>query len=355
LVRAESKSDALALSATALVAAMPLVWPLVWNDFRELQLALPFVLWAVRGWRGRRRALSAFGIAGMLACRQEYAVMVAMFGLIPPRESEDIGRTYLWAWTGMMVGLAWFLFAFFGYLVWKVGWRTPEAYMEQFGGTGAGLIETSKTALDFLLVGLGPWALLACFAPRIAVLALPWLWSLSSGRWALRLIATTQWHHVRYTAPLVAIALAAGLVGYARIGSWLLQRNRGRLVLVALWLACAVGSTAANHELQSRFSRIAYPLSREEAREVMRWVSAVQPDDGVLAVYEVTAPLSSRKILYSYVLDQNKPLGYPNLMSEIRWAFIRGNDVPPQVLYDQGFEQVRRGEFLAIYRRPRKP
>src|SRR5204862_2010290 len=46
LVRSETKSHALALSAVALVPATPLLWPLVWNDFRELQMATPFVLWA---------------------------------------------------------------------------------------------------------------------------------------------------------------------------------------------------------------------------------------------------------------------------------------------------------------------
>ena len=39
LVRSESRSEAVALSAAALVPLTPLFWPLVWNDFRELQLA----------------------------------------------------------------------------------------------------------------------------------------------------------------------------------------------------------------------------------------------------------------------------------------------------------------------------
>ncbi|MGO9920525.1 MAG: DUF2079 domain-containing protein [Isosphaeraceae bacterium] len=96
LVRAESRSEIVAVSAAALVPFTPLLWPLVWNDFRELQLAAPFVLWAVSGIRGRSVPLAALGIAGMLACRQEFAVMVATFCILPPREPAR-GAAGTWA------------------------------------------------------------------------------------------------------------------------------------------------------------------------------------------------------------------------------------------------------------------
>ena len=96
LVRSESGSRALAVSAAALVPLTPLLWPLVLNDFRELQLALPFVLWAVQGVRSRSAALAVLGIAGMLACRQEFAVMAATFAFIPPREPEPLSATLRW-------------------------------------------------------------------------------------------------------------------------------------------------------------------------------------------------------------------------------------------------------------------
>src|SRR5262249_40217432 len=83
LVHSESGSRGLAVSAAALVPMTAVLWPLVWNDFRELQLALPFVLWAIQGVRSRSKALAILGIAGMLACRQEFAVMAATLALIP--------------------------------------------------------------------------------------------------------------------------------------------------------------------------------------------------------------------------------------------------------------------------------
>ena len=53
LVKSESRSEVIALSASLLVPSTPYLWPLVQNDFRELQLAGPFVIWAIQGVRGR--------------------------------------------------------------------------------------------------------------------------------------------------------------------------------------------------------------------------------------------------------------------------------------------------------------
>jgi hypothetical protein len=74
----------------------------------------------------------------------------------------------------------------------------------------------------------------------------------------------------------------------------------------------------------------------------------------VLADYEVSAPLSSRRELYSYVLDANVPKGFPQLGPGFRWLFIR-NDYPGlEFLLGQGFEVVHRGSYLTIARRAGK-
>jgi hypothetical protein len=350
LARNESRSEA--LSATALVPLTPLLWPLAWNDFRELQLAVPFVLWGVEGYRGRHRGLATLGIGGMLACRQEFALVVASLAILRPREPEDLGRTYRWARAVVVIGAAWLLFGFFGYLRWAVGRSAPDLYIAQFEGPKAGLGESLVTAFDFLLVGLGSWAVLAVFAPRVAALALPWTWSLANGRWALRLLAAEEWHHVRYTAPMVALGLAAGLLGYARIGTWLSRRVGGRWMLGGVWLASAALSAASCYEVQARFAYAPEPISPAEAEAIWSWIRRVGPDDGVLAVYHVTAPLSSRRVLFSYILEQNKPKGYPRLGPEFRWVFLRRGDLPEPVLTGQGFERVHDGRFLLIFRRP---
>ena len=122
----------------ALVPLTPLFWPLVWNDFRELQLAGPFVLWAVQGVRSRSSGLAAVGIAGMLACRQEFAVMVATFAFLPPREPESLGATLRWRRATLLDrAAAGCSFGFFGYLRFMVGRGTPDAFIDQFLGPKA--------------------------------------------------------------------------------------------------------------------------------------------------------------------------------------------------------------------------
>jgi hypothetical protein len=351
LLRSETRSDIVALTGAALVPLTPLLWPLLWNDFREMELALPFVLWAIQGFRLRDRGLAALGIVGMLASREEFGVMIATFALLPPKADEDIGTTYAWARTAVFLGIGWVLFAFFGFQYLMVSHHAPELYLGHFGGPKPTLVEVSKTALDMLFIGIGSWTVLAVFAPRIAVLALPWLWGVSSGRWSLSLLATPGWHHVRYMTPIVALVLAAGLFGYGRLGVRAIQGRRGGWVLAGLWLVSALGMGLAGKQLASRFDRIEWPISRAEAAEIRRWVDAVGPDEAVLSAYEVCAPLSSRRVLYSNRMDMNKPSHYPDLGPEFRWAFIRKNDLPPDLLIAQGFRIVHRGDFIWIYRR----
>ncbi len=352
LVLAESGSLAMALSAVALVPVTPLLWPLVWNDFRELQLAIPFVIWAFHGVRSRSVWLTVLGVVGLLACRQEFALLVASMAILPPRQPQTIADRYRWARNLLYLGLGWMFLVFFGYLGLVVGAAAPRQYLEQFGGPKAGLLQTLGTSLDFLLVGMGSWAVLSGIAPRVAILALPWVWSLASGRWALRLIGTEQWHHVRYAAPMAAVVLAAGLIGYARLGVVARKVPRGHLLLAAAWVLAAFGMIGAKRLLDQRIEQIPYPISKKEAAEIWQWIDRVGPDDGVLAVYDVTAPLSSRKRLYSYILDPNKPKGYPyHLDRSIRWVFLRKPDLAPQILIDQGFEEVHDGPFLQVFRR----
>ncbi len=235
LVRSESRSRSLAVSATALVPLTPLLWPLVLNDFRELQLALPFVVWAVQGVRSRSAPLATFGIAGMLACRQEFAVMAATFALIPPRSPEPLTRALRWRHVIVFAGLSWLLFGFLGYLRFAVGRNAPGFYVAQFLEPKAAVVATLHTSFDALVYGLATWAVLACFASRVAILALPWLWGPCSGQWSIDSLSTADWHHVRYVLPMTSLVLAAGLIGYARAGSWILNRRAGVAWAALAW------------------------------------------------------------------------------------------------------------------------
>ena len=182
---------------------------------------------------------AAIGIAGMLACRQEYAIMVATFGFLPPREPESLSKTLLWRRTILLIGVVWLVVGFFGYLRIMAGPKTAEHYIDQFLGPKASFPEAAATSIETVWVGMGAWALLACLVPRTAILAFPWIWGPCGGNWAMRMLSTSEWHAVRYVMPMSAILLAAGLIGYARLANWLLTRRGGRVGLAIVW-ACAV-------------------------------------------------------------------------------------------------------------------
>lgn len=351
LVRAESKSEWLALSAAAMVPLTPLMWPLVWNDFRELQLAFPFVIWAIQGWRERKGGLAATGIAGMLACRQEFALIVLSLSIMPPINPETPRRRRVWTRSAVIIGLGWMLFVFLPYLAWRVGPHAPADYLTQVAGSSQPMGNTLRAALDCLFVGLGSWVVFALFAPRVALAALPWVWNLANGQWALWMLETVHWHHVRYAAPLVALLLAAGLGGYARAATLLARRFPTRSAQAGLWALALLGLVMGNVELQSRFARVPQPISISEADRLWSWIRQVGPDHGVLAAYEVAAPLSSRRWLYSYRLDENKPPGYPRLAPGIHWAFVRTGEFRTEFLAVQGFVEVSAGPAIKIFRR----
>ena len=354
LAKSESKSNRVACATVLPTLFTPLFLPLVLNDFRELQMALPFVLLAVDGVRGRAWGKAAWGILGMLACRQEFGLAVALLAFVPARESEPTAQTRRWMKRLAAIGLIWFFWVFFGVLKFTVGPSAPRLFMQEFAGVKAPLDQTLRTSLEFIGLGLGCWAIFALWAPRVAVLALPWVWSLAGGRWSLRYLSTEQWHHVRYCAPYVAFGLAAGVIGWSRLFLALdrikIKRHRWGPAAAVYVLALVCNATALGL-MTTRLRAIPSPIENENPAVIRHWVAQVAPDDGVLTAYEVAAPLSSRRIVYGYRLEPNRPRGFPKLGPEFRWVFVRVQDFSPEVFTKQGFQLVHDGPFLRIFRR----
>ncbi|MFO0953647.1 MAG: DUF2079 domain-containing protein [Isosphaeraceae bacterium] len=356
LARAESGGSRwIGLAAASLTPLTPLLWPLSVNDFREIQMSIPFMLWAVQGVRGRDARLTALGVGGMLACRQELSVAVASLAFLSSREPEDVGRTHRWRHLLIVTATAWFFLAFLGHLRWMFGPTTAAAYLNQFGGARPGLLESLTTAGEILALGLGAWLLFGIAAPREALLALPWLWGLSSGRWAMGLLALPDWHHVRYTSPFVGMALAACVVGFARVCLGLSQGRYGVWKVGAVWVVAAAVSGVGLEEVRRKMAEQYHSLGTEEVQELWKCIDRVAPDDGVLSAYDFTAPLSSRRFLYSYVLQPNRPFGYPDRLPDpIRWLFYRRADYVPNIFQTQGFREVYVGPHSVVLERPRR-
>jgi hypothetical protein len=299
--------------------------------------------------------MAILGIAGMLACRQEFAVIAATFSLIPPRRHESLSVTLRWRHLILVVGASWFLFGFLGYLRFVVGRTAPGFYLGQFTTPKAPLHAVIETSSHTLAYAVGAWAVLACFAPRITLIALPWILGPCSGEWSMELLNSESWHHVRYILPMTALVLAAGLIGFARVGSWISSRRGGWAWFTMFWIILATAGSTGVMGMSDRLCRVPIAIGAEEAARVWRWIDQVDTQDGVLADFAVAAPLSSRQRLFSYVVNSNlpkpNPVVYPELDSGIRWLFIRNDYRLLKVLLDQGFDVVHRGRTLTIARR----
>lgn len=354
LVASESGSRLAGVAAAALVPLTPLLWPLAWNDFRELQLAPAFVVWAVHGVRARDLRRTVLGVVGMLACREEYAVLVATLAWLPPREPEDVGRRFRWALALGLTGACWFLFGFLGYSRWCVNsqaWDVTLAFLEG----SPPVLTRLRTIWGMLGLGLGSWTVLALVRPRAGLLVLPWAWKLAGGLFAMRFLGTEQWHHVRYVVPLVAVSVAAGCIGFGHLARRLLDQPNGRARLAAVWASAAIGLVTADVLLARLMSSVPRRVPAAEVGPLWHWIRQVGPDDGVIAHYSVCAPLSSRRHLYSYVMTQNYPPGYPQLGPEVRWLFYRNRDRLPEGVEKQGFQAVYKGPEFRVLRREDPP
>jgi hypothetical protein len=167
----------------------------------------------------------------------------------------------------------------------------------------------------------------------------------------MRLLSTSEWHAVRYVMPMAAILLAAGLIGYARLANGILPRHGGRVGLAIAWVCAAVTFGLGLRDITNRLASAPVLIERDEAEQIWVWIKEVADNDAVLADYEVSAPLSSRRQLYSYIMDVNLPKKFPELDSEFRWLFMRKGHPFLNRLLEQGFEVVHQGKYLTIAHR----
>ncbi len=350
LVRSESRREWVALSGAALVPLTPYFWPMAVNDFRELQLAGAFVLWAVQGVRSRSRGRRRRnrGIARMPAGVCPHG---RHFGVPAAAQPEPLSKTLNWRRSLFLIGIVWLFIGFFGYLRMMVSKGAADAFIDKFLVPSAPALETLRTAVESILVGMGAWGILAWFAPRAAILTVPWVWGVCNGRWASSLLATTQWHEVRYFAPAAFLILACGLIGYARLAHWILNRPAARWWLKLVWLAAAGCCAAGLYAIVGHWAAVPRPIDRAEAGAVWSWIQQVGPRDVVVADYQVAAPLSSRPKLYSYILEFNLPDRSHRLGPEIDWLFVRNSYGFRNHMLEQNFQIVHQGQWLTIGRR----
>jgi hypothetical protein len=168
-------------------------------------------------------------------------------------------------------------------------------------------------------------------------------------------VGSEQWHHARYCVPFVALGLAAGLVGWGRIWNGL-ELKFGRWTRNAIagvtWLVMLVFLAGSQLNMNTIMKGIPGRVPDEDVQPIWAEIQKVGPDDGAIAAYELTAPLSSRRLLYSYVMDGNKPKGWPHeLPPTIQHLFLRKNFQPEHIWLDQGFKKSWSGRGFEAWHR----
>jgi hypothetical protein len=226
---------------------------------------------------------------------------------------------------------------FFGYLRIMSGRGAVNGFIDQFLGDKAPFHQALETSLETLVFGVGAWAIFACLAPRIAILAFPWIWGPCSGQWAMRMLSKSEW-------------LAAGLIGFAQFANWLLARRLGNATIVMVGIAAGLFSSIGLSDVRSRLTYVPTPINRDEAAEVWSWISQVSPDDAVLVDYDVSAPLSSRRLIFGLEMNENLPKGFPDLGPEFRWVFMRNTNRFYKPLLEKEFDVVYRGHYMTVAR-----
>ena len=151
------------------------------------------------------------------------------------------------------------------------------------------------------------------------------------------------------------MSLAAALVGYARLANWLVRWHRGAIALIAVWVLTAGLLTSALVVMLEKINRQPLMIPTQEIAAIWNQIDQVRPEEGVLAAYEVSSQLSSRKLLYSYILFANRPPTYPALPAQIRWIFYKDSNGIAERFQDQGFQIVHKGRSLTILRREKPP
>lgn len=392
------------LAAAALYAVSPPIWLLGTLDFRYLTVGVPLALGAfdaLDARSGRRYALLA--VSAMMT-RQVFAVALAVlavahfcaawFGARLGRRDEGPKRRR-WLFAPLLLSAAWlavdqgWLLVFYGPEALVKYWRgmsNPAAVTSRLDAP----VSTMLAAERPNLVRYAPAAVAAAVAAPELVFAAAGLSypPLRMGQWSVH----PAQHFSRYATLSCVALLAAGAVGFGRLGAFE-QRLAGtpsrwlvRLAAGSLLCAAAVSTGLLVHDvlaLPSAFS----PQERTQLQIVTDRITADEavlashlPVHGVveanyLGAFSPLAPLSSRARIYDYnqlPLRRNEvgelvPVTLAEALGSVNWCILsrpplplppemdRTNAVRARLEHSGQFERVFTAGSIEVYRRSAKP
>jgi uncharacterized membrane protein len=303
-------------------------------DFHPDAIAGSALLLALLGWELRRTSLIIVGCGLALACKENFAVTVAFFGLwIAAHRSWRLGIGLFAA------GVVWFVLTT-QLILPELSGQTQSVFVSRFGQYGASPGEIVLTLLAqpqrlfadlfgpqdlrFLWETLAPLGLLPLFSPRTLALALP--------ATVLNLLSsfapqqTITYHYTALMVPLACVALLHAIIVLgARLERVMMVRSQGAkglrsqgakehtaslsqpqrwagLVLLACALAVVIGSYSVHTTTVVRTWALAEVLTQNDPRPRVRaYVLAQIPSEARVAAQTWLHPhLSQRRQVFVF-------------------------------------------------------
>ena len=216
----------------------PAVLHMGFNDFREIALGLSLALFALY-FHARRQPIP-FGVAAllMLACRQEYVFLLALFGLINWRLAPSREGRLRWALGPLLLALLWAgltnaYYLYFYDRLWPL--RTYAGASRPLGTLLLSLLERLPIFLRIMLLP----AVGGLLVPEAFVAALPFVAGALDVLWT-----AFPHHHLQHLSPALAAVFWAFAGALVRLWPWLAQRRERVAWTRAILLAAALLSFA---------------------------------------------------------------------------------------------------------------
>ena len=216
----------------------PAVLHMGFNDYRPIQLGLSLALFALY-FHARRQPIP-FGVATllMLACRQEYIFLLALFGLINWRLASAPEHRLRWALGPVLLALLWAGLTNAYYLYFYDRLWPLRAYAGASRPLGTLLLSLLERLPIFLRIMLLP-AVVGLLLPEAFVAALPFVAGALDVLWP-----AFPHDHLQHLSPALAAVFWAFAGGIVRLWPWLVQTRERVAWTQAVLLAAALLSFA---------------------------------------------------------------------------------------------------------------
>ncbi len=278
------------------------------NDVHPGTLALLPLAWLVDALHRKSAHGLVWSSIGVLLCREDLAITVALFGLVFAIQGGDRKRMA----SGLLVTLT--SLAYVGYFLGVLHPRfaPPAGSLElHFGhwhvgeGTGGGVADvlrailtrpldvlawvTQPERLPYVFLVTASLALLPLLAPEWLLLAAPVL-----GTNLLSQFPTTLFLDSHYLTPALPMLVGASLVGASRLARW---AGEGKPVLAAMLIASALAHVAVGGSpLGLRYDAEAY-VDSPRTSAIRRVIAVIPEGASVQAPERMLAHFAERRVL----------------------------------------------------------